>query len=193
MAIESFVNVRGHKIRTLTNGLGSEVMLLHGARFTADTWEQVGTLRRLEEEGIGATAVDFPGYGKSEKGTWNDLGDFLEDLISVLGVRDPVLLGPSMAGRVALRYSLKREVKALILIGAVGIPEVEKELSKLNGKKILLIWGKEDSVSPVENAVKFTKLVKSAELKIIGNQHACYLDDPEGFNREVISFLKTLR
>ena len=47
------------------NQEGIPVILLHGMKFQAATWEELGTLERLSEEGFRAIAVDMPGFGKS--------------------------------------------------------------------------------------------------------------------------------
>ena len=41
------------------------VLLVHGAAFTARTWQVVGTLDTLGAAGIRVLAVDLPGYGRS--------------------------------------------------------------------------------------------------------------------------------
>ena len=41
------------------------VLLIHGAAFTARTWQVVGTLDTLGAAGIRVLAVDLPGYGRS--------------------------------------------------------------------------------------------------------------------------------
>src|SRR6185503_17574080 len=44
---------------------GLPVLLLHGARFHSGTWQQLGTLTRLANEGFHAVALDLPGFGQS--------------------------------------------------------------------------------------------------------------------------------
>jgi Predicted hydrolases or acyltransferases (alpha/beta hydrolase superfamily) len=192
----AYVNVDGSRIYVIENSGKSEpnVVLFHGARFNAETWLGVGTLEALEKNDIRGISVDFPGYGKSEKGKWSDLADFVSDFLRVSGLQGSILLGPSMGGKAVLRYVIKGgRPRGLILVGAVGIDEVLSHVSSLNGIPLLLIWGREDSVSPVEDARELERRVSSAKLIFIGKQHACYLDDPEAFNEAVVEFANNLK
>ena len=42
------------------------VLLLHGARFTSETWREIGTIAELADAGHHVVAFDLPGYGNSE-------------------------------------------------------------------------------------------------------------------------------
>ncbi|MEM4076389.1 MAG: alpha/beta hydrolase, partial [Metallosphaera sp.] len=127
---ERYFEIRGKKIRYIDNNVkgNRKLILFHGARFNANTWLTTGTLQYLETEGIPSLAVDFPGYGKSETG-WDDLAEFIKDLIAESELETPVLLGPSMGGNAVLRYALRYDrVSGLVLVGAVGVKEVEKDI-----------------------------------------------------------------
>ena len=41
------------------------VLLLHGARFTSETWRELGTIAELADAGHHVVAFDLPGYGNS--------------------------------------------------------------------------------------------------------------------------------
>jgi abhydrolase domain-containing protein 14 len=47
-------------------GLG--VILLHGMKFQAETWRDLGTLEYLAGRGLRVVAVDLPGFGRSPAG-----------------------------------------------------------------------------------------------------------------------------
>lgn len=99
-----------------------------------------------------------------------------------------------MGGEAVLGYALNNpeKVGGLILVGAVGVENYESELERLDGIPILLIWGRHDNISPHRNAEIILRHVKSAKYVNVGNQHACYLDDPIGFNNQIKEFLKSL-
>lgn len=51
---EKFVEIKGAKIHYLELGNGRTVILHHGARFNAYTWNQVGIISAIAEVGYGA-------------------------------------------------------------------------------------------------------------------------------------------
>lgn len=187
------LQLNGAKIHYIEEGIGIPVLLLHGARFNATTWVETGTVRAISEAGYRAVSLDLPGYGKSERGSFGNFTEFLHAFISQQSLREPILLGASMGGALALDYALRYSVKGLILVGAVGVAERRAELVSLKEVPSLLIWGKRDSVSPPENYRAYLGAVPGAVLRHVGDQHACYLDDPISFNRELTGFLKGLK
>lgn len=171
----------------------TDVVLLHGLKFTAHTWQETGTLDSLAENGCHAVALDMPGFGKSEACS-EEQDTVLAGVIDQETTGKPVLLGPSMGGRIALEFALDHPEKigALILVGAVG---VEENRSRLAGIKVptLLIWGGEDQVSPLANSdLLLSKIAGSIRIIIDGAPHPCYLDQPETFHRAMLDFLSSL-
>ncbi len=88
---------------------------------------------------------DFRGHGKSS-GEFTDYGisDWYEDLnilIKFLNIANPILIGSSMGGWVAILFSLKNPKKIQKLIGIAPAPDFTidllwKELNEKNKKKI---------------------------------------------------------
>jgi len=102
--------VRYVEINQGTNN-GVSVVLLHGARFSVQTWVDLGTLLILQRHGVHAVAVDLPGYGQSRNGRkgshGNALskGEWLAQLLQQLVPRSRVVLvSPSMSGSYAVPY-----------------------------------------------------------------------------------------
>ena len=55
----------------------------------------------------------------------------------------------------------------------------------------LLIWGKEDNITPLWQGKKLQKLVPNSQLQIIDNSgHIPYIEDMDTFNKKVLKFLK---
>jgi 2-succinyl-6-hydroxy-2,4-cyclohexadiene-1-carboxylate synthase len=116
--------------RLLEAGRGAPpLILLHGFTGSADSWRPLlpalGRRRR-------ALAFDLPGHGPAPGGAPPariDLGDCVEAVrrrLDALGIREAVLLGYSLGGRLALRFAVDHPecVRGLVLESASpGIPE----------------------------------------------------------------------
>ena len=100
---------------------GQDIVLLHGMKFKAQTWKELGTLDVLADAGKHAIALDLPGFGESPECP-STPDQVLADFISHKKLDKPVLIGPSMGGRVCLEFCLNHPgvVGALVLVGAVG-------------------------------------------------------------------------
>ena len=193
--MDSFVLVGGNRIHYIEEGQGNKALLLfHGANFNARTWVEVGTVAAAASNGFRVISVDFPGYGQSQ-GERRDLSKFVGDFIKALGwVKEPVLLGASMGARALLEYALSvsgKGIKALILVGPVGLAENAERLDLLSGLKVLAIWGSEDNISPTSNAKFLQRIGASVEI-IEKAPHACYMKEPQKFNEIVVKFLRSL-
>jgi len=134
------------------------VLLLHGASFSAQTWEDLGTLALLASKGYCAVAVDLPGFGRSGQSSGNPQ-DFLIELMDALDLNQPVVISPSMSGRYSLPTIVNHpnKLKGFVAVAPVGIPHFEPQLK---GIKIptLAIWGSNDHVVPAEHAAYCVKL-----------------------------------
>ncbi|MEN8142471.1 MAG: alpha/beta hydrolase [Thermodesulfobacteriota bacterium] len=193
--VEKKINVAGCEVHVLEAGApqGRDVALLHGMKFQAETWRQLGTLDFLAEAGFHAVALDLPGFGRSPAGSASP-ADILGGVINELQLDKPVLLGPSMGGRVALEFCLAEEklLGGMILVGPVGVAE---NRARLHGIKVpvLAIWGGEDAISPLQNGHILAQEIDGCRLLVIdGAPHPCYLDHSERFHSEIHAFLSGL-
>lgn len=119
-----FVNVSGtgihYSLGTLfTPARGPTVVFVHGAGGAQEQW-------RLQLRHLGSRwnmlAMDLPGHGESRgEGyrTIEDYRDFIRDLLETLEISRTVLVGHSMGGGIAQRFSLAypRRLAALVLVG----------------------------------------------------------------------------
>ena len=172
---------------------GRAVLLLHGMKFRAETWRDLSTLAYLAGAGLRAVAVDLPGFGRSPAGPASPR-QTVANVIDQLGLSRPVLLGPSMGGRVALEFCLAfpERLGGLILVGAVGVAENRARLGEVR-VPTLAIWGGADTVSPPANGRLLAAEIPDCRLlEIPGAPHPCYLDHAPLFNREVAAFVAGL-
>ena len=172
---------------------GKDVVLLHGMKFNAATWHELGTLEKLSAAGYHSLALDMPGFGGSavcEKSQDSVLSEFI-----IQGELDrPILIGPSMGGRIALEFALNHPgiLGGLILVGAVGVEDNKDRLSQLD-LPLFIIWGGDDRISPLMNSDTLLEKVKGAKRLIIeGAPHPCYLEQPDIWHSAVLEFIASL-
>jgi pimeloyl-ACP methyl ester carboxylesterase len=170
-----------------------DIILLHGMKFKAATWHELGTLEKLSAAGYHTLALDMPGFGGSaacEKSQDSVLSEFI-----IQGELDrPILIGPSMGGRIALEFALNHPdiPGGLVLVGAVGVEENTDRLSQLD-LPVLLIWGGEDQISPLANSVILLEKIQGAKRIIIeGASHPCYLEQSDTWHTAVLEFIASL-
>jgi pimeloyl-ACP methyl ester carboxylesterase len=111
------------------NESGKDIVLLHGWGQNIEMMDPIG--RRLQDD-FRITIIDFPGFGKSpEPGhayTVYEYYELLDKFLNKLKIKNPILIGHSFGGRVAIIYSALKPVSKLILFGAPFRGEM-KELS----------------------------------------------------------------
>lgn len=107
------------KLNYRTYGQGKPLMILHGIFGISDNWVTFG--RRLAELGYRVYILDQRNHGKSPHHDAFNYYALTEDLLEFTeqqGIKDPVILGHSMGGKVAMRYTLENpsDVRALVIV-----------------------------------------------------------------------------
>ena len=104
------------------------VMLLHGKNFCGAYWRP--TIAALVREGYRVIVPDQIGFGKSSKPrhfqfTFQALALYTSELLDHAGVRDVAVVGHSMGGMLAVRFSLMFPARArrLVLINPIGLED----------------------------------------------------------------------
>ena len=170
---------------------GRDILLLHGMSFQAQTWADLGTLEVLGIAGYDVTAVDMPGFGLSKKcGTEPD--EVLLKLFEAESLKKPVMVGPSMGGRICINFTLEHQemVGGLVLVGSVGVDE-NRERIKTIRVPTLIVWGEKDHIAPISNAEFLNREIKGSKLLVIpGGKHPAYLDNPEMFHDALLEFMR---
>lgn len=174
-----FYSYNGVSIYYEYHGTGKLIVLLHGWGVDSSTFLPI--IKKLEGD-FSFLRLDFPGFGKSEAPLfpWS-----LEEYVSCLHeiflhekVTNPILLGHSFGGRVAVLYSEKYSVSQLILVSSAGIPhrslktkckiikyKVCKNLYKIFSKKKLQILQASSGSSDYKNASPIMKKTMSLVIK----------------------------
>jgi len=107
---------------------GKAIVLLHGKNFSSAYWKQ--TAEVLLEEGFRVVMPDQIGFGKSSKPqsfqySFQQLATNTKMLLDTLGIEKVVVLGHSMGGMVAVRFTLMfpETVTKLILENPIGLED----------------------------------------------------------------------
>jgi pimeloyl-ACP methyl ester carboxylesterase len=107
---------------------GRTVLLLHGKNFNAAYWEP--TIRELTARGYRVVAPDQIGFGKSSKPaayqfSFAALADDTRALLDSIGVDKVAVVGHSMGGMLAVRFSLlyPERVTRLGLVDPIGLED----------------------------------------------------------------------
>ncbi len=184
--------VRGVTVAYRCAGASSDpcVLLLHGAKYSSKTWEELGTLALLATNGYRAIAIDLPGFGESQAAEV-DAARFVLELCDSLSISKCALISPSMSGRFAFPFvaTHPERVAAFIPIAPVGIVEFSPKLASL-AAPTLVVWGANDAVIATSQADTLTAAIPHAEKFLIADaDHACYIAQPKAFHTRLLAFL----
>lgn len=113
---------KDYKVSYYISGSNDWLVLLHGWKMNSESFKDV--ISRLEKK-YKVLSIDLLGFGNSDVPndslTIDDYLDMIEKLLDNLGVINPIILGHSFGGKLAILYALRRKVKKLILVSPSGI------------------------------------------------------------------------
>ncbi len=118
-----FVTVDGHRIHYVIKGTGPDLVLIHGASGSLRDFT-FALVDRLAPD-YRVIAVDRPGLGHSDPIPDVSLAAqarVIKAAAAQLGAVNPIVLGQSYGGSVALAWALEGGPKALILVSAPSLP-----------------------------------------------------------------------
>jgi pimeloyl-ACP methyl ester carboxylesterase len=126
-ATGQFVTVEGKRLHYEIKGEGPDLVMIHGA--SGSLRDLTFALRDQLTDRYRVTVVDRPGLGHSD--TLDDMSlraqaRFIKAGVAQLGVTEPVVLGQSYGGAVALAWALDADQaggpRALVLVGSPSMP-----------------------------------------------------------------------
>lgn len=178
--IERFVAYKGfEKVHLIGNSLGGHVALI----YALDNMKNVSTVTLTGSSGLFESAMGdtFPKRGSYEyikrktEETFYDPAtaskELVDEVFEIVNNNNKVLRVLAMA-RSALKQNLADR------IGKIDQPS-------------LLIWGKQDTITPPFVGEEFHKLLPNSELHFIDQSgHAPMMEKPEEFNQILEEFLK---
>lgn len=182
-----------HALIATPKSVRGTVVLLHGAAFSAETWNSLKTLDILANAGFRAIALDMPGYGKFLSGRDrlkpSETPEFLAQVLDAAlphGNEQVVLVAASMGGTLANPFVKRHSnrVAGFVPIAAVTGAEVGAERVPT-----LILWGELDSPDSAK-AQTYKARFPINDMVIFPNApHPCYLTDPERFHSLLLEFI----
>ena len=189
------INVEGCRLHYVESGTKvhgePSVLLLHGARFSSQTWVELGTLEKLATAGHHVIALDLPGFGRSTGAPPVDRAGFLSSFLEAAGIDRVALLTPSMSGDYALPFLLEhsQQVSHFLPVAPVGIPESLEALRSID-VPTLALWGENDQIVPFEIGRELVSAMPDARIEIFPDApHPCYLEATQAFHEALLKFL----
>ena len=192
--MEKTLNIMGHKCPALYyTAHGVPIVFLHGLSYTSDIWQRIGVTDLLMKKRIPFIALDMP-YGlKSQcqpktRDPEKNIAYVNEAVKTVFGSTEPILVGASIGGNIALRYATRFPVKGLLLVSPVR--SLAPELVQLFGQfkfPTTIIWGSEDNIAANEDMRTLAGKLPNAKLVVYdGANHSAYKDEPDRFKRDLL-------
>ncbi len=99
-------------------GTGKDVVLLHGWGQNIQMMDPLGKLLK----NCRITILDLPGFGSSMEPSFayniSDYASLLHEFLKELKIDNPILIGHSFGGRIAIYYASMYQVSKLVLFGS---------------------------------------------------------------------------
>eukprot|EP00591_Stephanopyxis_turris_P005122 CAMPEP_0195519216 /NCGR_PEP_ID=MMETSP0794_2-20130614/14523_1 /TAXON_ID=515487 /ORGANISM="Stephanopyxis turris, Strain CCMP 815" /LENGTH=233 /DNA_ID=CAMNT_0040648339 /DNA_START=87 /DNA_END=788 /DNA_ORIENTATION=+ len=179
---------------------GISVLLLHGARFSSQTWVDLGTLDALSDAGFSSVAVDLPGHGQSGKVNMDD--SYVAKLVKRLrqeGVltHKVVCISPSFSGSVSIPvlFEYPSMFVGFVAVAPVGTQRYSESQWAEIEVPMLIVYGENDSSIGIPGLKYLEQTPNHETYMMAGAGHACYHEPgrADEFHRVVISHLQQMR
>jgi len=139
---DQVVVVNGLRVHYIECGTGPTVVLLHGNAGSVEDFK-FGALDLLSSD-YRVIAIDRPGHGGSDRPARRAAVEFQAELLhrtlGQLRISQPILVGHSWGGSLALAYALKYpdDVSAMVLLAPAAYPDKGDKLLRLTARVPLL-------------------------------------------------------
>lgn len=102
----------------------TDVVCLHGWPGDSTKWAELSSY--LDNQNLSIWSLDLPGWGKSSLDqvfTLKDYANYLKKFLEKHNILNPILIGHSFGGRVAIKYVniYPEDINKIILISSAGI------------------------------------------------------------------------
>ena len=122
------IKINQNEISYIQYGKGQDVILLHG---WGQNIEMMKPLGDPLSDNYRITILDFPGFGNSPEPNedWNieEYVVLLENFVKELKIKNPIIMGHSFGGRVAIKYASRNKVLKLVLLASPCVRVTDKK------------------------------------------------------------------
>lgn len=180
------------------NWSGQSILLLHGKKFTSETWEKLGTLDIMAALGHLVVAIDLPGYGITKEAYDGDKSKFIFSIIKsdLLNGSRPVLVSPSMSGEYSVKFVGEHAdlLSGYIPVAPVATGSVPRNILQDVKVPTLIMYGDKDLTPMAKQAPEDLKVLPNSQEVVFKNAgHAAYLDQPEQYHKLLYNFMELLQ
>ena len=120
--MDKYFTYQGIRLHYTLRGAGQPLFLLHGWGCDGKIWERISAFL---EQHFQLYTFDFAGFGLSEepKQVWGveEYTRSIEAIAQSEGVSNPILIGHSFGGRVAIVFASRNKTHKIILTDAAGV------------------------------------------------------------------------
>lgn len=178
--VAKFVNMKGYNtVHVLGNSLGGHIALLYSLAYP----ELVGSVTLTGSSGLFESAM---GSSFPKRGNYEFIKNRTEQTFY-----DPKVATKELVDEV---FDIVNDRNKAIRVIATAKSAIRHNLrDKLKGIKAptLLIWGKDDTITPAFVGEEFNKLISDSRLHLVDKcGHAPMMEHPELFNEHLDVFLK---
>jgi len=118
------IKANNTSVNYIQYGEGKDILLLHGWGQNIEMMKPLGNNLCSK---FRITIIDLPGFGESPEPPFSwELDDYmhmLEEVVEILKIKKPIVIGHSFGGRLAIRYSSENTVEKVVLFGSPVVPE----------------------------------------------------------------------
>uniref|UniRef100_A0A8C4M0W1 Putative protein-lysine deacylase ABHD14B n=1 Tax=Equus asinus asinus TaxID=83772 RepID=A0A8C4M0W1_EQUAS len=170
------------------------VLLLHGIRFSSETWQNLGTLHRLAQAGYRAVAIDLPGTSGAEPPPQPlSSSSFLGAVVDALDLGPPVVISPSLSGMYSLPFLTApgSQVRGYVPVAPICTDKISAADYASVKTSALIVYGDQDPMG--QTSFEHLKQLPNHRVLVMeGAGHPCYLDKPEEWHTGFLAFLQGL-
>jgi len=195
---EDVVHYKDYRCRAIVyQDFGLPIVFLHGYSFSCDVWRDINVLDHLYSEKIPFIALDMPygvrsGCSPKTRNPVENVELLRVAVNAFFGSVEPLIVGASYGGYIALKYAMKYPVSGMLLIAPVGTSEndIEEYYSRFN-KPVHVILGSHDDIVDHDELKNFVEKLPNGRLKVYtGAKHPAYLDKPSDFKKDLLELYR---